>query len=119
MLTPAGVSRMAARLRGRLSAGPERSQETPAAAEGSASSEARPEGWQSDAGTRRVTVVRTSFFNRHLIGCRMEGVAGMVNVRVRSADLYRAGELIDVRLNDVGEWEAAVQRVSNKWGGRV
>jgi hypothetical protein len=57
---------------------------------------------------------RRHHFNRRLLGCDLEGKAGMINVRVRDSQYYRAGEKFAVVLNDVGEWEAQVHRATAK-----
>jgi hypothetical protein len=49
-------------------------------------------------------------FNHRLLGCEIEGKAGMINVAVRDSAFYRAGEKFAVQLNDTGCWEAAHHR---------
>lgn len=92
VLTPDGVGKMAKALRKRLATA-------------------------SDDGA--VVRVRRKYFNRHLLGCEMQGTAGLVNVRVRDAELYRMGEDVAVKKNDRGEWEAATQRLVSRWGGKM
>lgn len=53
---------------------------------------------------------RRHHFNRRLLGCEIEGKAGMINVAVRDSAFYRAGEKFAVQLNDTGAWEAAYHR---------
>ena len=53
---------------------------------------------------------RRHHFNRRLLGCEIEGKAGMINVAVRDSAFYRAGEKFAVQLNDTGAWEAAHHR---------
>ena len=53
---------------------------------------------------------RRHHFNRRLLGCEIEGKAGMINVAVRDSAFYRAGEKFAVQLNDTGSWEAAHHR---------
>jgi hypothetical protein len=55
-------------------------------------------------------IARRHHFNRRLLGCEIEGKAGMINVAVRDSAFYRAGEKFAVQLNDTGSWEAAHHR---------
>lgn len=55
------------------------------------------------------------YFNPKLLGCFVEGKAGLCNVRVRNSAFYRAGERFAVKLNDTGEWEATVHRIAPKF----
>lgn len=60
-----------------------------------------------------VTIYATArrhHFNHRLLGCEIEGKAGMINVAVRDSAYYRAGEKFAVMLNDVNSWEAAHHR---------
>ena len=57
---------------------------------------------------------RRHHFNRRLLGCEIEGKAGMINVAVRDSAFYRAGEKFAVQLNDTGSWEAAHHRTVGK-----
>ena len=57
---------------------------------------------------------RRHHFNHRLLGCEIEGKAGMINVSVRDSAFYRAGEKFAVTLNDTGAWEAAHHRTVGK-----
>lgn len=59
--------------------------------------------------------VRRQHFNRRMLGCELEGKAGMVNVRVRDGSYYRNGEQFAVHLNSVGEWEATQHRMAPRY----
>ena len=57
-----------------------------------------------------VATAQRHHFNRRLLGCEIEGKAGMINVAVRDSAFYRAGEKFAVQINDTGSWEAAHHR---------
>jgi hypothetical protein len=57
---------------------------------------------------------RRHHFNHRLLGCEIEGKAGMINVSVRDSAFYRAGEKFAVQLNDTDAWEAAHHRTVGK-----
>lgn len=61
-----------------------------------------------------ATAVRR-YFNRHLLGCEIEGEAQIVQVRVRDEKNYRNGEQFLVKKNDRGEWEAVAHRSSPRY----
>ena len=54
--------------------------------------------------------VRRHHFNHRLLGCEIEGKAGMINVAVRESDDYRAGEKFTVHVNEANVWEAVHHR---------
>jgi len=68
-----------------------------------------------DPETKVYAKAMRHYFNPKLLGCEVEGKAGVVNVRVRDASFYRAGERFAVKMNDVGEWEAEVHRIAPKY----
>jgi hypothetical protein len=68
-----------------------------------------------DAETKILATAKRHYFNPKLLGCEVEGKAGMVNVRVRESSHYRAGERFAVKINDNGEWEAEVHRMAPKY----
>ena len=68
-----------------------------------------------DPGTKVFATARRHHFNPKLLGCEVEGKAGMVNVRVRDSSYYRQGETFAVMVNDVGEWEAEQHRKAPKY----
>ncbi len=55
-----------------------------------------------DPETKVYAKAMRHYFNPKLLGCEVEGKAGVVNVRVRDASFYRAGERFAVKMNDVG-----------------
>ena len=59
-------------------------------------------------------IARRHHFNHRLLGCEIEGKAGMINVSVRDSAYYRAGEKFAVQINDTGAWEAAHHRTVGK-----
>lgn len=59
-------------------------------------------------------IARRHHFNHRLLGCEIEGKAGMINVSVRDSAYYRAGEKFAVQINDTGSWEAAHHRTVGK-----
>ena len=61
-----------------------------------------------------ATAVRR-YFNRHLLGCEIEGEAQIVQVRVRDEKNYRNGERFLVKKNDLGEWEAVAHRSAPRY----
>jgi len=68
-----------------------------------------------DPETKVYAKAMRHYFNPKLLGCEVEGKAGLINVRVRDAHFYRAGERFAVKMNDVGEWEAEVHRIAPKY----
>ena len=70
---------------------------------------------EMDPETKVYATARRHYFNPKLLGCEVEGKAGMVNVRVRDAAHYRAGERFAVKINDNGEWEAEQHRKAPRY----
>ena len=68
-----------------------------------------------DSNAKVFATARRHYFNPKLLGCEVEGKAGMVNVRVREASHYRAGEKFAVKINDNGEWEAEQHRKAPRY----
>lgn len=122
VLTTAGVKKIAEALRRK------REQEPPVEIEAVEVPEPPPEApeWRPgappevaveelDPQTKVFATARRHHFNTKLLGCDVEGKAGMVNVRVRDSAHYRNGEKFAVRLNDSGEWEAELHRTAPKY----
>lgn len=68
-----------------------------------------------DPETKVYAKAMRHYFNPKLLGCEVEGKAGLINVRVRDAKFYRAGERFAVKMNDIGEWEAEAHRIAPKY----
>jgi len=62
----------------------------------------------------RARVMRHPINSRILL-CEVSGRAGLHPVQVRDGKFYRAGEEIEVRLNDEGRYEAAKHRIQPRY----
>ena len=122
MLTTAGVKKIAEALRRKRELEPA---SEPVAVDVPPAPEEAPE-WRPgpprevaveelDPETKVFATARRHHFNLKLLGCEVEGKAGMVNVRVRDSSYYRQGERFAVVVNDMGEWEAEQHRKAPKF----
>lgn len=102
VLTPDGVGKMAKALRRRLA--------TRTDNDGGGVGM----GKKEEGGCVAVATVRRHYYNRHLVGCEMEGVVGLVNVRVRDSAYYGKSEVIEVEKKD-GGWVAKTQRQMGRY----
>lgn len=62
-----------------------------------------------------MATARKHVFNQRRLLCDVDGRTGLVSVLVRDSAFYRRGEHFEVRINDSGEWEAALHRSRPKF----
>jgi hypothetical protein len=111
-VTIENVKEVAERLRRRL----EGTQDVPVVAARVAEPVEFSEAVAGDVGPNPVMACsRRHVFNRHLLMCEIGGVPGWQPVVVRDSSHYRVGERFEVKKNDVGRWEAAVQRMAPRY----
>lgn len=112
VLTRSGVTKVAEMLRARRQQAqqPVPKPESVTTAEPEKKEEWRPgEGAPTPAGPIMATALRSrNLPNRKRLSCTING--NEYPVLVRDTAYYRQGEQFEVRMNDYGEWEAAIHR---------